>query len=208
MNLAHLSAEAATHGLFIMAECPDPEGNGTIVLIGADATFWDVFTISPEYKNNVPNPVDTWSKRIITRLADGQPTVYPSDGPPYATFIQWALGSDQFFQSPVGMMVHQKAGLMISIRGAIKLSQPYLAPTSSAASPCVSCVEKRCLTACPVGALGLDTAYDVPACKSYLNSAEGADCMTRGCAVRRACPISQRFDRFDAQSAYHMSVFV
>ena len=208
MNLTHLSAEAATHGLFIMAECPDPESNGTIVLIGADATFWGIFTASPEYKNNVPNPVDTWSKRIITRLADGQPTVYPSDGPPYAPFIQWALGSDQFFQSPVGMMVHQKAGLMISIRGAIKLSQPYLAPTPSAASPCVTCVKKPCLTACPVGALGQDTAYDVPACKAYLNSAEGTDCMTRGCAVRRTCPISQRFDRPAAQSAYHMSVFI
>lgn len=208
MNLAHLNAEAATHGLFVMAECPDPESNSTIVLIGADATFWGIFTTSPEYQNNVPNLVDTWSKRIITRLADGRPTVYPSDGLPYAPFIQWALGSDQFFQSPVGMMVHQKAGLMISIRGAIKLTQPYAAPTLSALSPCATCVERPCLTACPVGALGQDTAYDVPACKGYLNSAEGTDCMTQGCAVRRACPVSQRFDRPAAQSAYHMSVFV
>ena len=169
MNVAHLSAAAATQGLFIMAECPDPESKGTIVLIGADATFWGGFTTSPEYKNNVPNPVDTWSKRIITRLADGRPTVYPSDGPPYAPFIQWALGRDQFFQSPIGMMVHQKAGLMISIRGAIELSQPYAAPTSSTLSPCFTCVEKPCLTACPVGALGQDIAYDVTACKAYLN---------------------------------------
>ena len=154
MNLTHLSAEAATHGLFIMAECPDPEGTGTIVLIGADATFWDVFTISREYKNNVPDPVDTWSKRIITRLADGQPTVYPSDGTPYAPFIPWALGSAQFFQSPVGMMVHQKAGLMISILGALKLSHPYFAPTPSAPAPSVHSVKQPCLTAGPIGAFG------------------------------------------------------
>lgn len=208
MNLAHLNAEAAKHGLFIMAKCSDPESNRTIVLIGTDATFWDIFTTSPEYQNNAPNPVDTWSKRIITRLADGRPTVYPSSGPPYAPFIEWALRSDQFFQSPVGMMVHQKAGLMISIRGAIKLSQPYAAPTPSARSPCVICVEKPCLTACPVGALGQDTAYDVPTCKAHLNSTEGTDCMTGGCAVRRACPVSQRFDRPEVQSAYHMGVFV
>ena len=68
---------------------------------------------------------------------------------------------------------------------------------------CLGCF--ACTTACPVDALKPD-AYDVPACKADLDR-PGNDCRARGCAVRRACPVSQAHARAEAQSAFHMGYF-
>ena len=69
-----------------------------------------------------------------------------------------------------------------------------------------SCAAKPCLTACPAGALDAK-GYDLPACHAFLDRTEGADCLSRGCVVRRACPLSQAYGRLPEQSAYHMRLF-
>lgn len=64
-------------------------------------------------------------------------------------------------------------------------------------------------SACVIGALADalgPRGYDVPACKADLDR-PGKDCRARGCAVRRACPISQSHGRTEAQSAFHMGYF-
>ena len=43
--------------------------------------------------------------------------------------------------------------------------------------------------------------------RGWLDTALGADCLTRGCAARRACPRSQAYARVADQSAYHMGQF-
>ncbi|MEP1587458.1 ferredoxin [Tateyamaria sp.] len=204
MTVLDISDMLRPHGLFIMGQ------DGARILIGTDARWWNVFTSSPEFSDQVKDPVDRWSKRILGDLAArlGAQAVFPSDGPPYAPFIAWALATGRFWQSPTGMMVHDTAGLMISIRGALELPAP-LASTGipTAKNPCDSCATRPCVSACPVDALSADMAYDVPACKAYLDAPGGADCMTQGCRVRCACPISQSFARSDAQSAFHMKAF-
>ncbi|ASM73364.1 ferredoxin [Pseudosulfitobacter pseudonitzschiae] len=203
MTLRGISSACAPHGLMVMG------ASGGRVLVGCDVGFWDVFTASAEYSDGAPDPVDRWSKRIIESIASplGAATAYPSDGPPYAPFIAWAMDTGRFFQSPVGMMVHDVAGLMISIRGALIFDHIPDFPPTPATSPCDSCTTKPCITACPVGALSAQPPYDVPACKGYLNTTAGQNCMTKGCKVRRACPVSQRFDRPYAQSHFHMKAF-
>ena len=175
-----------------------------IILVGADRGFWAVFTASPEASDGHPDPIDRWSKRVLRPLA--KDCVFPSDGPPYAPFIAWARSSGRFWQSPTGMLVHDTAGLMISIRGALILDVTVpLAPTKE--SPCVTCIDRPCVTACPIAALSDAAPYDVPACKAYINSSEGAACISQGCATRLACPISQSFDRPTNQTAFHMRAF-
>ncbi|WP_299723262.1 ferredoxin [uncultured Tateyamaria sp.] len=202
MTLTQIAEAVAPHGLTVM-------GHDTArVLIGTDAGWWDVFTHSPEYHDQAKDPVDRWSKRILNALANqiGAKATYPSDGPPYAPFIAWALATGRFWQSPTGMMIHDTAGLMISIRGALTLPAPLEAPEAGQ-SPCATCTDRPCVTACPVGALSATELYDVPACKAYLDTPGGGQCMTMGCEVRRACPVSQRFARPAAQSAFHMEAF-
>jgi epoxyqueuosine reductase len=202
MTPAQIDEIVRSHGLFVMGH------DRTRILIGTAPGFWDVFTESAEFSDGNSDPIDRWSKRILGELAAdlGAVAQFPSDGPPYAPFIAWALATGRFWQSPTGMLVHDVAGLMISIRGALQFEEG-MRDVPWGASPCETCAQKPCITACPVDALSADRPYDVPACKAYLDTPAGMECMTRGCHVRRACPVSQSFGRIDAQSAFHMKAF-
>lgn len=201
-----LARDSATAHLEVLGVLHD--GGESIVLLGPRPPgFWPAFTASPEYGDGGPDPLDRYSKRIIGALAAawGGKALFPSDGPPYPPFIAWALATGHVWQSPVGLMVHDRQGLWLSFRGAVRL--PVLLPLPEASvNPCAACEGRPCLSACPVGALGTD-GYDVPACKAYLRSPEGAGCMERGCAVRRTCPVSRAHGRLAEQSAFHMRAF-
>lgn len=203
MTLQAVATAVKPHGLMVMGH------SANRVLIGTDAHWWDVFTQSLEYRNRVTDPVDTWSKRIMNEIARtmGAKAQFPSDGPPYAPFIAWAMETDRFWQSPTGMMIHDSAGLMISLRCALEFIEEFES-VPAGTSPCTTCRDKPCISACPVGALSDRHFYNVPACKAYLDTPGGGACKSGGCLARRACPVSQSFARPDAQSAFHMRAFV
>jgi len=184
-------------------------GDHTLILIAPGPTFWKVFTASAEWISKDPDPVDAWSERIITKLAEdlNGEAFFPFGGPPYEPFLEWALKSGEAFPSPTGPLVHARLGMMISYRGAIKV--PVKLSPRDLENPCDSCAEKPCLTACPVSALAPEQDYDVPTCYDHLRTKEGQNtCFSMGCAVRRACPISKGAHRDPSQSAYHMSRFL
>lgn len=185
------------------------DGDEQIALIGAGPAMWPTFKASDEYADGAPDPLDRWSKRLIRPHAtalDGE-ALFPSDGPPYAPFISWATATGRFWQSPSGMLVHDVAGLMISIRGAVRVRADAPVDSVPGPSPCLSCQDQPCRTACPVDALSAEKGYDVPACRGFLDTTQGADCLQQGCKARRACPISQAFAREPEQSAFHMRSF-
>ncbi len=185
-----------------------PEGTGTIVLLGPlEPGFWAHFTSEPESQDGGRDPMDRWSERVVDALAQslGGTALFPFGGPPYQPFQRWAERSGRAWPSPVGLLVHDTAGLMVSFRGAIALPEK-IDLSATPAIPCQTCRDKPCQTACPVGALS-GHGYDLAACHAYLDTEPGQDCMNRGCAVRRACPVSQAFGRVDGQSAYHMAQF-
>lgn len=198
-----LSALLAPLGLRRLGDCPD--GDMTITLIGPDEpAFWPVFETSPEYGDGQPDPMDRWSKRVITDVArqlKGAP-LFPFGGPPYAPFFTRAKASGVFWAAPIGFLVHADAGLFVSFRGAIRWKTPVTTPTTR--KPCKTCAAP-CATACPVGAF--DHGYDVAACKAHVASEAGCDCRTRGCLARRACPVGQG-TRLPAQAAFHMEAFL
>lgn len=208
MTIADIAKAVAPHGLIYMGALR--EGSDTIVLIGAGPDMWPAFCASPEYHDRQRDPLDRWSKRLLTQVAKNYEAIceFPSDGPPFAPFIAWATATGRFWQSPTGMLVHDQAGLMISIRGALRIPSRIDIPFSTSQNPCLTCATKPCETACPVGALSGTTAYDVPVCMVYLRSSEGADCMENGCLVRRVCPVSQNFGRAPQQSGFHMRAFI
>ena len=204
--IALIEQKAEEFGLFVMGTLQDNDTH--IVLLGAGSQMWPLFRKSPEHSDGLQDPLDRWSKRVFTEITEPfeASCIFPSDGPPYAPFIAWAQATGRFWQSPTGMLVHDTAGLMISIRGAIRLvdTQTTL-PTDT--SPCEACLDKPCVSACPVGALSDQSPYDVPACKAFLDTPGGLDCMEHGCKARRACPVSQSFGRDPEQSAFHMRSF-
>ena len=184
-----------------------PEGVRTILLLGPDEpAFWPMFTQSPEYRDGQPDPMDRWSVRVISALAEdcGAQPLFPFGTQPPHPFFTWALASGRVWSSPVQFLVGARAGLWASYRGALGL-EAALPPLPEVAKPCDTCA-RPCATACPVGAL-TPAGYDTAACHAYLDTKAGQDCMTKGCAVRRACPVSQTFGRDPVQSAFHMGHF-
>ncbi|MDJ1006748.1 MAG: ferredoxin [Paracoccaceae bacterium] len=214
MRLAEIEAAAAEtaldiFGLFDCSGDPDlPEFARRLLLLGPrEPGFWAHVTDSPEFRDSAPDPLDRWSRRVVTELAEGfgGTAVFPFGGPPYAPFQRWALASGRAWPSPVGLLVHDRAGLWVSYRGALALPFEMDLP-GPGARPCDTCAGRPCLTACPVSAL-TSAGYDLDRCHDHLDGPGQATCMSRGCDVRRSCPAGGEYGRVEAQSAFHMRHF-
>ncbi len=215
MTLDKIDALAAQDHLTVLGgfACsgdPDlPAGTQTLLLLGPrEPGFWAHVTAQPEWDGG-PDPIDRWSRRAVGRLACdlGAKALFPFGGPPWHPFYKWALRTGRVWDSPVRLLVHDHAGLMVSFRGALALKTAIpMGDVAAAAPPCATCVSQPCRSACPPRAL-TDQGYDLPVCHSFLDQPAGVTCMTQGCAVRRACPVSQAYARMPEQSAYHMGQF-
>jgi len=215
-DLDRVAALAAAEGLEVFGAFHPGPGDGlagevgTLVLLGPrEPGFWTSVTAAPEFADGGRDPLDRWSRRVISGLAGrlGGAAHFPFGGPPFAPFLAWAVASGRAWRSPVGLLVHETAGLLLSYRGALALGPRLALPPPPAAPPCAGCPGQPCRSACPAVALG-PRGYDVPACRAFLASPAGADCMARGCAVRRACPRSAGHARVAAQAAWHMRRFL
>ena len=184
-----------------------PSNSKTLILLGPDEpNFWEVFKTSSEYKNSIINPLDNWSERIINSIASklNAKPVFPFGGPPYKPFYKWALRTQRSYESPIKLLVHDKAGLFVSFRGALSFNFIVKLPPT-AKSPCIEC-PAPCLISCPVNAFE-NNSYDVSGCITHTKTTDTKQCTSRGCAARRVCPTSKNFARIPEQSAFHMKAF-
>ncbi len=211
MTLDAIAEAASRDALEVLGLCHTTEddglGHGTLVLLGPrEPGFWARVQAEPEFRDGLPDPMDRWSTRVVTHIADrfDARTLFPFGTPP-RPFIGWALRSGRAWVSPTGLLVHDVAGLLVSYRGALLLDD-VLALPETPPRPCDVCEAKPCLAACPVGALSAN-GYDIAACHAFLDTVEGTSCMSGGCKVRRACPVSQSYPRDPEQSAFHMAAF-
>ncbi len=182
----------------------------TLLLFGfVGGEQWPAFAVAPEAGDGLADPLDRWSRRVISALGArflGKP-LFPFEGPPYWPFQAWARRAETLFPTPLGLLIHPRYGLSHSYRGALGFSAALPLPVPpEAAHPCKSCVEKPCLSTCPVGAFS-PVGYDVDACASWLRS-EGAQCRGGGCLARRACPVGREFAQSEVQARFHMAAFL
>ena len=75
MNLSAFELKAAQDHLALFGVCHTEESDGlldgTILLLGPkEPGFWANLTQSPEFLDGAPDPVDRWSHRVITTLAN------------------------------------------------------------------------------------------------------------------------------------------
>jgi epoxyqueuosine reductase len=211
LTRASIEARLEPHHLAVLGgfacdgESDLPKDTRTLLLIGPGGSgYWDHVRTQPEWGGG--DPIDRWSRRVIGGIACelGAKALFPFGGPPWHPFQRWALRSGRAWESPVRLLVHAGQGLMVSFRGALALKEDVALPGPEV-RPCDTCA-KPCLTACPAGAL-TGAGYDLPRCHGFLDTAPGQDCMDQGCAVRRACPVSQTYARMADHSAYHMRQF-
>ncbi len=184
-----------------------PETGQTLVLIGnAGPQMWQNFSSSCDTDLTT---LDQWTKTTIKNLADtiDAKALFPFDTPPHP-FLTWAQKSGETFTSPIGLSIHPTYGLWHGYRAALVFEHSLdLPPVSTTKSPCDDCVEKPCMTQCPVNAFS-PQGYNVPDCIEHIKTRNGADCLELGCRARRACPIGRDFHYSPPQARFHMSAFV
>ena len=182
-----------------------------LTLIGSTGPgLWPVFRESPEYLDNRPDPLDRYTLRVLTAIADRVScrVLFPFEGPPYHPFQQWALKCGGFSQSPLGVLAHRTYGPWAGFRAVFLSAEPFCKtalPLSD--GPCLSCEDKPCLSACPVGAVSLTEGYRVAACRTHLAESRDQDCWS-GCLARRACPYGQQHRHGAETARFHMERFV
>ncbi len=168
---------------------PDGASTHTVVVIGnVGGEMWPKFRAA---EPAVDDPLDTWTRAMLESIAAslGATFVHPSDEP-FQPFQRWAQRAEGITQSPIGILIHPEHGLWHAYRGAFLLPVAIegLPPPTSDPSPCVSCADQPCLSACPVDAFTIGN-YDADACRGHVRSRVEPTCITEGCAARLACPI-------------------
>jgi hypothetical protein len=152
--------------------------------------------------------LDDWTREVVEPLARDleAEAVFPF-GTPALPFLSWARRGGAGHVSPLGLNIHSTYGLWHAYRAALLFTVEFDLPRLSAgAHPCETCVEKPCLSACPVSAFDGKT-YDVAQCGNHLWSGHGKDCMSGGCLARRACPVGRGFQYSPGQMQFHMKAF-
>ncbi len=215
MDYTTLCRDALDRQLFVVGGFhPDTDdatlgGYETLLLLGPkEPEFWPALQQEPEWLDGHPDPIDRWSTRAIETWAAaiGATAFVPFGDAPYHPFFTWATRTARVHASPIMLLVNDQSGLFTSFRGALALPFRLELPEPPP-SPCLTCADKPCLTACPVGAFA-NGAYDVPACRAHIKSPAGKSCLTEGCLARRACPVSAAWGRLPEQSGYHMKQFL
>ena len=180
----------------------------TVVMIGnVGGAMWPQFR---REQTPGPNPLDHWTRATLRPIADrfGADFIHPSDEP-FQPFQRWAQRADDVWQSPIGLMIHPEFGLWHAYRGAFLLPNEVtgLPNVGDRVSPCTTCVDRPCLSTCPVDAFTVD-GYDTDSCRSHVRSDAEPDCLTGGCAARCACPVGTEHRYGPDQMRLHMGAFV
>jgi hypothetical protein len=212
-----LAREVAHHGLVLRGGFSPTVGDDvpqithgrpaqTVLMIGnVGGAMWRAFEGG---QRAAVNPLDAWVARIVEPLAEkhGARPLYPYDSPPMP-FQRWAQRAWPLHASPLGLLIDADCGLWHALRAALLFDCAVpIPPSPRRPSPCVTCTEKPCLTACPVGAFTAD-GFNYQGCRSHLATSLGDDCVIGGCRSRAACPVGVGHRYPAAQLRFHMRSF-
>jgi hypothetical protein len=183
----------------------------TLVLVGnAGSELWDKSGAEISAMPG-PDPLDRWTQQVIDPIAQsvGGRALYPFAGPPYWPFQRWAGRAEGVRSSPIGIQIHPEFGLWHAYRAAILLRHAIDLPRTEQTHPCDTCVDRPCLTHCPVNAFFVG-GYDVDRCVDHVIAAQhdSAACASVGCLARIACPVGSAWRYQPDHARFHMAAFV
>lgn len=223
MSLPELEAALARYGLrmrggFATDQTLDRDvlrhapATRTLILVGnAGSELWEksggAIAAMPG-----PDPLDRWTRSVIDPIAQSVQgaVLYPFGGPPYWPFQRWAERAEGLRQSPLGIQIHPEFGLWHAYRAAILLPEAIeLPPKAAADHPCDTCVDRPCLSSCPVQAFSAN-AYAVDRCVDYVVATQHLDgaCAAVGCLARLACPVGTTWRYKPDHARFHMAAFL
>ena len=145
----------------VLPDLPDGHAPAVVWMVGqVGSAVWPSFAGSVFAGDGLPDPMDRWSKSIGNAMAQacGGTALYPSDGPPWYPFQQWAARAEPVQTSRLMLQIHPQHGLWHACRFALLLpavapqdAAQLVIPMASALDICARCDGQPCLQACPVG---------------------------------------------------------
>lgn len=165
-----------------------------------------LWTALQEWGMKTADPVDhytlTITRQFIRDYLDNPPVCWLYPQTDYLVPLQqlgaWAGWSHP---SPLGQGIHPEFGVWFAYRAAfLTTAELPLRVEPERPSPCASCMEKPCITACPVGAVQAEN-FDVDGCARYRLRAD-SPCADR-CLARLACPFFPEHRYTLPQIQYH-----
>jgi hypothetical protein len=223
--VAHLAQAINPTGLAYRGYCLDRVGDVADslapkraylwVLVGfTGGEQWSVFAHSHEAMDGQPEPLDRWSARQLTLLAERLQAEAIAANDRRLALQQLAVRAEGIHHSPLGLLMHPRYGLWHAYRGALRFNAEHplyraateLAEVKSQAHACQTCALRPCLNGCPVNAFDAQ-GFHVERCGTHLSSEAGRVCLTEGCQARDACPVGREFRYSQSQRQFHIQAF-
>ena len=209
-------------GWFVLAddECAlpgAPAGTAGLLFGNHGGAMWRALAASPEYADGERHPMDRWTRRVVEDAiagVDGALAAFPF-GETLWPFQRWARRAMGIQASPLGLLIHPQWGLWHALRAAVLFPgvEVTIPDVRAPIHPFDGCVEKPCLSACPVEAFSA-SGFDAAGCRSYLDSRRAsdsdstvADCNEEGCIARDACPVGREWRYPEEEIRFHMAAF-
>lgn len=230
-TLERIRRAAAPHGLNLIAATPvaryddavkeisrasaiDPLARSIVVIGNGGGAMWTAFKAqvarNPGWWDR-DNPLDDFIREVVERdvaapiRASGLQctTVYPfMSSSQTLNFIELGKVAGIAGPSILGVTVHPVYGPWIAFRAALLLDEELDSfSDASGFDPCPRCTVRTCIPACPVGAIGIDTGWDIPKCLTHRVEVE-PDCAPR-CHARAGCVLGPEHRYPDDELAYH-----
>ncbi|MGB0384621.1 MAG: hypothetical protein ACPGWR_07335 [Ardenticatenaceae bacterium] len=176
-----------------------------LVLLGhGGRRMWEALN---EFGKPPHDPVDTYSLRMTKVFIDdylGSPRhmmLYPLL--PIMISLQ-RLGelAGWSHPSPLALGINEQYGIWFAYRSAFLTALPLpLTDDQLTQSPCDSCYDKPCISACPSGAVQGVHQFDIYTCSDF-RIIQDSPCQDR-CLARMACPYAPQHQYTLEQIRYH-----
>lgn len=163
-------------------------------------TLWDHL---PRPLNESLHPIDQFSIDQITKLDVDARILFPHE---HLNIPLQKLGRLLNLSRPslLGLDINKEYGVWFAFRGAFLTTKKINSkPHTNFESPCDSCIEKPCISACPANAIKNQNTPDLQNCIEF-RLKENSECADK-CLARLACPYQKIHQYKTEQIKYHMT---
>lgn len=191
--LRRLAAEGLDVAAVLSSHPGTQDGFESVILVGSAGALW------PHLDLGEADPVDSHCARALQTHLLSLPfctRMWPGSD---LDVLDLARRAGLWHPSPLGIGVHPTHGPWVAYRGVVGVSVRLAERRLQASSPCLSCEDQPCISACPAGAVS-PSGTDIHAC--FTERLTDRVCAT-SCAARRACPVGRHASHSPAQEAHH-----
>ena len=218
LEIANIAAQLQSAGLDLLAvidnealrEAALPVRWPALLLVGnSGPQMWQCM---PDDYRKRADPVDDYAFDTVARVLSTHlqspgwqilfPAVARNAGAECPPLQQLGALAGWHHPSPLGTGINDHSGLWFAYRAVVGIDSAMPATGIAATkSPCLSCSEQPCVSACPVRAISYRQMPDMQACADFRLQPQ-SPCADR-CEARLACPVVTAKQNSKAQLAHH-----